>query len=196
MAKPEAAITDLLLALNDAGDADDEIVDALYQLAYPHLHALAEHMMARESDDHTLQPTVLVNDAFLSLVDQTRTDWKSRAHFVGVAARIMRRVLVDHARSKKRAKRGGGWKRITLEDSIGESGTSILDVLVLDDSLRRLEAFHPRVARVVELRIFGGLKVAEVAANLDVSVRTIADDWSFACYWLARDLGEADASSA
>lgn len=196
MPTPDAAITDLLLALNEAGDTDDEIIDALYQRAYPHLHALAEHMMARESDGHTLQATVLVNEAFLSLVDQTRTDWKSRAHFVAVAARIMRRVLVDHARAKKRAKRGGGWHRVTLEDAIGDSGPSILDVLVLDDSLCRLEDFHARVARVVELRIFGGLKIAEVAAHLGVSVRTVEDDWSFARYWLARDLGEADASGS
>jgi RNA polymerase sigma factor (TIGR02999 family) len=148
--------------------------------------------MRRERPNHTLQPTALVGEAFLRLVDQTRIDWQDRAHFLGIAARVMRQVLVDHARERGAAKRGGDVQRVTLDDYAGQENPAPLDVLILNDALDRLAAIDPRGARVVELRVFGGLTVEEVAALLDVSKRTVDNDWSVARMWLARELRDAE----
>ena len=185
---PNADITNLLLAIREEPSRSTELADRLYHRAYPHLYDIARRAMSTERSDHTLQPTALVNEAFLQLVDQKCTDWRSRSHFLSIAARIMRRILVDYARARGRAKRGGNWQRVTLHDELSKAELSPLDVLALDDTLNRLALLHERMARVVELRVFAGMTMTEVAHVLDVSKRTADGDWSFARRWLAREL--------
>lgn len=190
----ENSITALLQAL-DADDRDAAREQAAYQAVYPHLHAMAANLMRREQSDHTLQPTALVSEAFLRLVDQSALGWRSRAHFYAIASRIMRRVLVDHARRRSSQKRGGQYERITLQDilAVDPGGEErLLDLISFDQALGRLEQEHERIARVVEMRVFGGLTVVEIAALLDVSDRTVTGDWTFACMWLARVMAQDD----
>jgi len=189
-----SAITALLRTL-EAPDADRGREQAAYEALYPHLRAMAGNLMRRERPDHTLQPTALVHEAYLRLVDQSAVTWRSRAHFFAIAARIMRRVLVDHARGRSRLKRGGVQERVTLHDVLAVDGAPegrLIDLIAFDQALRQLEAQHARLARVVELRVFAGLAVAEVAALLDVSERTVTGDWTFACMWLARTLADGE----
>ncbi len=181
--------------LIDARDPQRELAsDQLAELLYPELRRLAGRLMRRERADHTLQPTALVGEAFLRMVDQTRTGWKDRAHFLGIAARVMRQVLVDHARRHAAAKRGAGIQRVTFDEAAG-AGAQVLDLLVVNDALDRLDALDNRGARVVELRVFGGLSVEEIAHVLGVSKRTVDGDWAMARLWLARELGGAAAPS-
>jgi len=133
-----------------------------------------------------------VHEAYMKLVDQTRVDWHGKAHFFAVAAQAMRRILVDHARSRQRDKRGGGRARVALEEATALSPQKDEDVLALDEALERLGAIDPRQAKVVELRFFGGLSVDEVAAALGVSKRTVEGDWTFARAWLSRELRNND----
>lgn len=146
--------------------------------------------MRRENDEHTLQATALVNEAYLRLVDQSRVEWKNRAHFFGVAAQVMRRILVDHARSRLADKRGAGAKRLTLDDAnVGapeEAGG--IDVLDLHEALERLAVLDQTQARVVELRYFSGLNIEETAEALDISPATVKREWSVARAWLRREL--------
>jgi RNA polymerase sigma factor (TIGR02999 family) len=160
----------------------------LAEALYPELRRLAASLMRRERRHHTLQPTALVSEAFVRLVDQTSIAWTDRAHFLGVAARVMRQVLVDHARRHAAAKRGGHLKQVTLDDRVG-GGQHPVDILVVNDALDRLAANDPRAARVVEMRVFGGLTVEEVAAVVGTSARTVDGDWRVARLWLARELG-------
>jgi RNA polymerase sigma-70 factor (ECF subfamily) len=183
----DPAITGILIAMREEPERSGELSERLYRHVYPHLHNLAHKMMANEREGHTLQPTALVNDAFLRLVEQERVRWAERQHFFRIAARIMRRILIDHARACGRRKRGGGWRRVTLDTAISEDGFDPVDLVALDDALNRLEARHPRMARVVELRVFGGLTMSEVAGVLGVSKRTADGDWSFALRWLSRE---------
>jgi RNA polymerase sigma factor (TIGR02999 family) len=159
---------------------------------YAELHAQAARAMGREMPEHTLQATALVNEAYLRLIDQRRVQWRNRSHFFGVAAQLMRRILVDHARGRHAAKRGGGMPVITLDGADGaydatpdESG---VDVLVLHEALERLAAIDPRQARVVELRYFGGLNIEDTAEALDLSPATIKREWAVARAWLRREL--------
>jgi RNA polymerase sigma factor (TIGR02999 family) len=158
---------------------------------YAELHAQAARAMGHETPDHTLQPTALVSEAYLRLIDQRRVQWRNRSHFFGVAAQLMRRILVDHARARHAAKRGGGMPQITLDGADGahaapdESG---VDVLVLHEALERLAAIDPRQARVVELRYFGGMNIEDTAEALDISPATIKREWAVARAWLRREL--------
>jgi len=180
-----AAVTQLLRAWSDG---DDAAFDQLAPLVEAELRRLARGYMARERPGHTLQPTALINEAFLRLTDARHIRWQDRAHFLGISSRLMRRVLVDHARSRMYRKRGGDGQRITLDDELIASPEPSLDVLALDRALEALAAVDPRKGRVVELRFFGGLTVEETAEVLHVSADTIKRDWRLAKLWLMREL--------
>jgi len=184
-------ITQLLLDFDPRLTADHTAQSDLMQLLYTELQATARGLMSRERIEHTLQPTALVHEAWLKIIDQDRVQWQDRAHFFGIAARCMRQVLVDHARTKGAAKRGGDLRQVTLDEGILAGGPVDTQLLDLDESLQRLAELDVRAAEVAELRIFGGLTVAEIAHNLDVSKRTVDGDWSMARLWLTRELGAA-----
>ena len=147
-------------------------------------------LMKQERSDHTLQPTALVHEAYLKLVDQTRARWEDRAHFFSVAAQALRRILVDHARRRARGKRGGGRSRLQLEGGMAATYDRTIDVLALDEALDRLAAQDAQRARVVELRFFGGLKCDEAAAVLATSTRSVERQWRYARAWLYRELSD------
>lgn len=173
-----------------ACQGDRGAVDALLPLVYDQLHEIAERKMRSERGDHTLQPTALVHEAFLRLVDQQRVQWQGRAHFCAVAANMMRRILVDHARRRASQKRGAGVGRVPLDDAPGLSGgQDPVDIVALDDLLDELARLNERHARVVELRFFTGLDVNETAHVLDVSPATVKNDWRAARAWLMAHLG-------
>jgi len=185
VSEQEQQITRLL---HEWRSGDREALDRLTPLVYGELKRLAGRLFRSESPGHTLQPTALVNEAYLRLVDQKRVAWQSRAHFLAVAARVMRRVLIDYARRRRASKRGGEAVRVTLDDFAAPSVSSPLDLLVLDEALAELAALDARQARIVEMRAFGGLSVEETAEVLDVSPATVKRDWSFAQAWLERRL--------
>ena len=190
MPETRETVTRLLVRLRGANEATRaEALQQVLELLYPELRRLAAGLMRRERAGHTLQPTALVHEAFLDLVDETAIDWECRAHFMGVAARVMRRILVDHARRHGARKRGGGLRHVTLDEALHVgSPDRPLDVLHLDDALQRLASMDARGAQVVELRVFGGLTADEAATALGVSKRTVDTDWSVARMWLAREL--------
>jgi len=170
-------------------DAERNGPEQLLPIVYPELRRLAGAYLNRERPDHTLQPTELVHEAYLKLVDQTRVDWQGRTHFFAVAANAMRRILVDHARRKQRQKRGGGDRHVTLQEDLQLCPTSGLDsedLIVLDDALSALAEFDRRQSEVVEMRVFGGMTVDQVADVLAVSKRTVEGDWAHARAWLRR----------
>lgn len=158
--------------------------EALAALLYPELRALAAAQLAHESPGHTLQPTALANEVYLKLTDQTRTAFVDRRHCLSVAATLIRRILIDHARAKKAGKRGGGQIRLELTDDLAAAPDSVTQLVELDDAMNRLSALSPRQARVFELRYFGGMEVPDVAALLNVSEKSIVNDWRFARAWL------------
>jgi RNA polymerase sigma factor (TIGR02999 family) len=178
-------VTELLLAWSDG---DQRALDRLVPLVYAELKRRASAQLARERGSHTLQPTALVHETFLKLVDQRRAHFQNRAQFFCVSARLMRRILVDHARTRGAAKRGGGALRITLEDAHGAPASHDTDVLLVHQALERLAEQDERQAQVVELRYFGGLSVEEVAVVLEVSEITVKRDWAVAKAWLFREL--------
>lgn len=177
-------VTDLLRAW--AG-GDRSAFDRLVPIAHDELHRIARHLMRRERDGHTLQTTAVVNEAYLRLVDLRRVRWQDRAHFFAMSARVMRRILVDHARAHRSLKRSGSQLRVSLGDVAGAPGDGI-DFVALHEALEALERLGPRKGRVVELRYFGGLTVKETAEVLQVSEITVLRDWRFAKAWLAREL--------
>jgi RNA polymerase sigma factor (TIGR02999 family) len=154
------------------------------------LRSIAGSLMRRERPGHTLQPTELVHDAWLKLVDQSRVHWTDRAHFLNIAGRAMRQVLVDHARRRGARKRLAAAERVTFDDDAGHGASASFEVLALHDALERFAALDPRGAKVVEARVFGGMSVQEVAHVLNVSTRTVELDWTVARRWLARELKE------
>ncbi len=174
--------------LADLSRGDPEAADRLAPLVYAELHRLAEFAMQRESAGHTLQPTELVHEAFLRLIGQRNVSWQNRSQFYGIAAQAIRRILIDHARRRRAAKRDHGL-RVTLDDSVGTAPGQGLDLLALDEALERLAALDPRQARGVELRYFGGLTVEETAEALHISPATVKRDWTFARAFLLRELG-------
>jgi RNA polymerase sigma factor (TIGR02999 family) len=180
---------DVTQLLQELGPDNPDAAEQLVPILYAELRAIAGQYMRSERSDHTLQPTALVHEAFMKLVDQKRVDWQNRAHFLAVAARTMRRILVDHARKQKAAKRGGGGKVTLHEDLVAEDAMEI-DVLALEDALVKLCELDERAHQVVELRFFAGLDVAETAAVLGVSEPTVKRDWRFARAWLGRALRE------
>ena len=186
-------ITRLLLAWSEG---DDDALGKLAPLVEAELQRLARHYLRGERPGHTLQPTALINEAYLRLLDWRKVSWQNRAHFMGIAANMMRRVLVDHARHYRFLKRGGEMVRVSLEaGQLGSSGRDP-DLLALDDALNRLAEFDRRKSQVVELRFFGGLSVEEAAEFLKISPRTVKREWSLAQAWLHCELsggGEHDA---
>jgi RNA polymerase sigma-70 factor, ECF subfamily len=174
-------VTTLLHACR-AGDAAAR--DRLMTLVYQELHRRAAAYLRHERPGHTLQPTALVHEAYLRLVNQDRTVWQNRAQFFGVASQIMRRILVDHARRGRMAKRSGRWAKITLDDGIAAMPPPGVDVLDLDEALTRLAEFDPRKSRIAELRFFAGLSLEETGEVLDISVATVERDWQVARAWL------------
>ena len=176
-----ARVTELLLA---ATDGRREALDELVPLLYGELRRLAAAHMRREPAGHSLQATALVHETYVRLVDQRQVRWQSRAHFFGAAAGVMRRILVDLARTRRAEKRGGGLARVTLAEDVAADGPREIDVLALHESLERMAAFSPRQERIVELRYFGGLTIEETAAILGVSDATVVREWTIAKAWL------------
>lgn len=183
---PKHAVTQIL---HEWSDGDKDAPARLIPLVYDELRRLAARYLSRERSDHTLQATALVNEAYLRLVDQTRVNYQSRAHFYGVAAQVMRHILVDHARARAADKRGGAAVRLSLEDVVEILPEQrAADLVALDEALNALAKFDKRKSQVVELRFFGGLQEEEIAAYLGVSVRTVLRDWKMARLWLYREL--------
>jgi RNA polymerase sigma-70 factor (ECF subfamily) len=183
---------DITGMLSGTGPDNPALRDALLEAVYEELRDAAEARLRRERADHTLQPTALVHEAYLRLVDQTRVDWQGRTHFLAVAALAMRRILVDHARRRGREKHGGGWRRVTVHDAFALRRDHDLDVVALHEALEKMAELDERQAKVVELRIFGGLTAEETARMLDVSARTVERDWKMGQAWLRRELSERD----
>ena len=184
-----AHVTELLLAW---GSGDRAALDDLVPIIHEELRRLARHQMRGERDNHTLQTTALVNEAFLRLVDLRRIRWQDRAHFLALSARLMRRILVDHARSRSYQKRGGGAANVTLDEALVASPERGIDLVALDDALEDLARVDARKSQVVELRFFGGLSVEETAEALKVSPETVTRDWRLAKVWLLREISGRD----
>lgn len=172
-------------------EGDRLAADQLMTELYGEFRSLARRYLDREPSGHTLQPTALVNEVYLKLVDQTQVDWKGRTHFFAIGAQVMRRVLVDHARSKGRLKRGGDLRRAEVDVSL-ISARNAADVLAVHEAIEDLEQLDPRQARIVELRFFGGLSVAEVAEVLGLSRRTVEAEWTMIRAWLRRRLSDEE----
>jgi len=185
--------TDVTRILKQATDGDSSAVNQLLPLVYDELRALAQDYLVRERPDHTLQATALVHEAYMRLIKQEDVEWKNRTHFFAVAAQAIRRILVDHARTHKRQKRGGGRQRVELTEELAETTGSSIDLVTLDEALSELGRLDPRQAKIIELRYFGGLTLKEVAAVLDVSPRTVDGDWAMARAWLRRAMAEEPA---
>jgi RNA polymerase sigma factor (TIGR02999 family) len=178
-------VTELLLAW---GRGDRVALDELVPLVHQELRRLARLQLRGERNNHTLQTTALVNEAFIRLVDLRRIQWQDRANFLSLSARLMRRILVDHARSRNYQKRGGGALNLTLDDIVVASPARGADLVALDDALEGLARVDPRKSQVVELRFFGGLSVEETAEALEVSPETVLRDWRLAKVWLLREV--------
>lgn len=179
---------DITALLRAWGDGDTLALDELMPLVHAELRRLARAKLRRERPGHTIQPTALVNEAYLRLVDQRRVRWQNRAHFFGIAAELMRRVLVDHARRRQAAKRGGPLRVVTLDDAVAPVEPRDVELIALDQALERLASFDDRQSRLVVMRFFGGLSVEEAAAALGVSRATAERDWTMARAWLHRTL--------
>ncbi len=182
---------EVTLLLAAARDGNDDVSSQLFPVIYDELLGLARSLFRDERDGHTLGPTALVHEAYLRLVDSDTVEWESRAHFFRVAARAMRRALINHSRAKRTAKRGGDWDRITLSGLQSEESGAI-DLVALDECLEQLEALDERQCRVVELRYFAGFTIEETAEILGVGTRTVELDWSMARAWLHRRLSTED----
>lgn len=180
--------------LRQWGQGNDDALERLIPLVYQELHRIARRCMAGERVGHSLQATALVNEAFVRLVDGKAVAWNDRAHFLAVSARVMRRVLVDHARARTYQKRGGDAVRVSFDEALVVASDLQPDYLALDAALDALSKFDERKSRVVEMRFFGGLTVEETAAVLNVSPATVMGDWRFAKAWLKREIrGQSDA---
>ena len=187
MIGPSHQVTGLLLAW---GQGDEAALTQLIPLVHDELRRIARRCMAGERAGHSLQATALVNEAYLRLVDVQHVDWQNRAHFLAMSARLMRRILVDVARSKRYQKRGGGAVRVTFDEALAVTNEPGQDLVALDEALQALATVDARKARVIELRFFGGLSVEETATVLAVSVDTVMRDWKLAKAWLQRKLRE------
>lgn len=170
--------------LKDYQAGKREVLDELFPLVYDELRRLANSRLRNERDDHTLQATALVHEAYLRLIEQHSVDWRNRAHFFGLAAEMMRRILVNHAVERRAEKRGGGEAKIALDDAVSFAQEKEIDLVLLDEALNRLAAFDEQQAKIVEMRFFGGLTVEEVAEVLGVSDSTVKREWRIAKAWL------------
>lgn len=180
--------SEITALLVDWSNGDKSALDKLVPMVERELHRLAHSYMRKERSNHTLQTSALVNEAYLRLVDQRNTRWQNRAHFFGIAARIMRRILMNYARDRERIKRGGDTIQVSLSKADVASGTKPIDLIALDEALDRLAAFDERKANVVECRYFGGLSVDETAEFLKISPITVTRDWNLARAWLALEI--------
>ena len=188
---PDLSPTDVTIILQRLGDRqgdDPDAVDRLLPLIYNELRTIADRIMYSERCDHTLQPTALVHEVYLRMIGANDMRWNDRAHFMALAARVMRRILVDHARRHGAAKREGGLQRVTLVDDVAIAPERDLEILELDSAMSKLLRTDERVGRVAEMRLFGGLTVKEIATALNVSARTVDGDWSMARLWLSREI--------
>jgi RNA polymerase sigma-70 factor (ECF subfamily) len=183
---------DVTQILQEVSGGDRDAPARLMPLVYDELRRLADHYLRQERPDHTLQPTALVHEAYLKLIDQTRVDWQNRAHFFGVAAQLMRRILVDHARRHRASKRGGFQQKLALDEAVDYSQPRDVDLVALDEALNVLAKLDERQSRIVELRFFGGLTIEETAEALGVSPATVKVDWSMAKAWLRREIGRGN----
>ncbi len=183
---PPHNVTQLLI---DWSDGDGQALDKLLPLVYDELRQLADRYLRRERSDHTLQATALVHEAYIKLIDQRSVRWQNRAHFFGVAAQAMRRILVDHARAHQSIKRGSGGQKISLDENLDISGERAADMVALDDALNALAEIDPQKSRLVELRFFGGLSIEETAEVLGVGTATVIRQWRMAKAWLYAQVG-------
>ena len=186
---PEPTSGELTQLLRELGGDNAGALGEALPRVYADLRRVAGGYFKRERVNHTLQPTALVHEAYLKLADQDRVRWRNRSHFIGVAAQLMRRILVDHARASHAHKRGGQDTRVPLDDNIAAAAGGGVDVLDLDRALTRLAALDARQAQIVDLRYFGGLSIEETADALSLSTATVKRDWQMARAWLARELG-------
>jgi RNA polymerase sigma factor (TIGR02999 family) len=182
---------DVTALLDDWSRGNHDALDQLLPLVYAELRRIAARQLRKERGGHTLQPTAVVHEVYLRLVDQRHVDWRSRAHFYGVASQVMRRILVDHARRHAAAKRGAGRSCVSIDAANDVSASTETPVLPLDEALGRLEKVDPALARLVEMRAFGGLTIEEAAHLLKVSPSTVKRNWRTARAWLTRELGAA-----
>ena len=173
-------------------NGDAEALEKLIPVVYQELRRIANQHLRRENSEHSLQPTALVHEAYLRLIDQTQVDWQNRAHFFGVAAQMMRRILIDHAKAKHRQKRGGSAHKVSLDEAASYTVERGAGLIALDDTLKLLAEIDERKSRVVELRYFGGLSVDETAQVLGVSDKTVMRDWNLAKAWLYQQLNRKD----
>ncbi len=194
MKSPTSSNATGVLAAASAGDP--AAAERLLPLVYDELRAQAERYLRGERPDHTLQATALVHEAYLRLIDQTRVQWKDRVHFFAVAAVMMRRVLVNHAKARHAAKRGGAGLRLTLDESVASGVGRDMDLVALDEALERLAALDPQQARLVELRFFAGLSAAEAAGVMGISERTLHREWAMAKAWLHAELSKGEQGAA
>jgi len=178
-------ITEQLIAWSKG---DEAALERLIPAVYQELRRMADHYLRGEDSGHSLQPTALVHEAYLRLIDQTKVEWQNRAHFFGVAAQMMRRILIDHAKAKHRVKRGGTAVKVMLDENANFTQERASELLALDDALQRLARMDERKSRIVELRYFGGLTVEETAQVLGISDKTVMRDWNLAKAWLYREL--------
>ena len=184
-----APTRDVTRLLAECRAGDESALERLLPLVYSELHGLADRHLRRERRDHTLQPTALVHEVYLSLVDREEQNWQNRAHFLCVAATAMRHILINHAHGRNAAKRGGGRLRLTLFEAVSAFEERAEDLVALDEALTRLAVFDERRSRLVELRFFGGLTVEEAAKVLEVSTRTVEREWRLARAWLRKEVG-------
>ena len=184
----ESSRSEVTRLLKDWSNGRQDVLDQLLPQIYAELRRLASSYLRRERPDHTLQATALVHEAFIKLVDQRAVRWQNRAHFFGIAAQAMRRILVDHARAHSAEKRGSGERAVSLDEAVALVGAPSVDLLALDEALTRLTTIDPQQSRVVELRFFGGLTIEETAEVMDVSPATVGREWTLAKAWLYAEL--------
>ena len=189
---PDHAVTKLLI---DWGQGDQSALDRLMPLVYSELRHVAQNQLRLENLGHTLQPTALVHETYLRLVDQQRVEWRNRAQFFAISAQLIRRILVDHARHRRAAKRGGMATRLELDGSIAAPGSDIVDSIALETALNGLADLDPQQARVIELRFYAGLSIDETASALGISPATVSRDWVTAKAWLYRRLNAPTAAA-
>ena len=187
-----ATRSEVTLLLERLRDGDSAASEALIPLLYTELRGIAARCLQSERAGHTLQPTALVHEAYMRLVDQRAANYHNRGHFMAVAAMVMRRILVRHAVRRSAAKRGGGAARVPLQDDVGASEGRSLDLVALDEALDKLAGHDPRKAKVVEQRFFGGIEMSQIAENLGVSISTVKRDWEYARTWLMREVQKGE----
>ena len=185
---PNTAQSQITQLLKQWGEGKGQALDELMPLVYGELKRLAGSYLRRERPDHTLQSAALVNEAYVRLIDQNQVQWQNRAHFFGIAAQMMRRILVDHARSHKAEKRGFGMPVLSLDEAVAEVQNQGINLLGLDEALSRLEKIDPQQGKIVELRFFSGLSIEETATVLGISIATVKRDWAAARAWLYREI--------